>query len=504
MIAGSLVACMLLAGNGASAAGGGPTAGAEDRQASDFKQLLDRKVPEWQDTYGVPGVAIGIIDDGEIAYTLNYGYADSKNKQALDETTRFQAGSISKSLTAWGILQLSAKGLVSLDEPVQTYLSRFKLPDSGFDLNGVTLRRLLSHTAGLPAHKGYLGTSPGSPLTTLEASLSGEGWSNEPLQVTAEPGTAAAYSGAGYTLLQLVIEEVTDTSFADYMDNEVLQPLGMGLSTFHQDPQAPGMSKAYGYFGQELPLFQFTEQAAAGLTTTATDLMKLMLASMDSKQDTFKGKGVIPPALVEKMQQPVLAENGLGVFARGLSDGRTLIYHPGDNRGWHALYAFIQGSRDGMVVLTNSENGIDLRQDLYHAWIEYQTSEMPESTQALLAGRHTNALLAWGIGGLLAVYVLFFAFRVARGRRVFITAQTRRRYALLGFRLVLLTVIGMALFCASYLWSVLGLQSGLKYSVLLLFAWIAVLLVTGFFPRAAKPRRGEPAAEDAGSGVNSL
>lgn len=146
-----------------------------DRNIENFKEKMDKQVPKWQRNYNVPGVAIGIVHEGRIAYTLNYGYVDKKTKKALSDDTVFQAGSISKSLTAWGVLHLVDEGRLSLDDPVEKYLTKWKLSNSEFHNNEVTIRRLLSHTAGLSAHKGYLGVAPGKHLDSIEESLSGKG-----------------------------------------------------------------------------------------------------------------------------------------------------------------------------------------------------------------------------------------------------------------------------------------------------------------------------------------
>ncbi|MEC0169307.1 serine hydrolase [Paenibacillus graminis] len=451
--------------------------------AEDFKQYLDHKVPQWQETYGVPGVAVGVIHNGKVAYTLNYGVADTKSHQPVNENTLFQAGSISKSLTAWGILHLVDQGLLSLDDPAAKYLTRWKLPDSGFDPSQVTLRRLLSHTAGLPAHKGYLGTAPGKKLPALEESLSGAGWFNDPVRLTTAPGTQEVYSGAGYTLLQLVIEEVTGQPFEQYMDQQVLKPLGMNSSTFAATTGSPFKSTGYGYFGQALPDYQFTEKAAAGLSTTSADLMTLIINSMNGRNGQLPVNPVAAKPLIQEMQTPVLTDNGLGIFARTLPDGQVMLYHPGDNRGFHSFYGFVPESGDGLAVLTNSENGIDLRQDIYNAWVRSLTGSVPDGYDALAAGRQTNAYITLGLAAALGLYLVIFAIRLRKRRRVFITKHSPQPFIRLGIRVVLLTATGTCLFLASYSWSILGLQSGLKNIVLVVFAWHLILLAAGFFPK---------------------
>ncbi|WP_019911716.1 serine hydrolase domain-containing protein [Paenibacillus sp. HW567] len=484
--------------NSVSAETGSPASAEMSSAGSieEFKLLLDRKVPEWQKTYDVPGVAVGLVHNGQVAYSLNYGVADTKSGEPVSNDTLFQAGSISKSLTAWGILHLAEEGRLSPDDSVTEYITRWKLPGSEFDEKGVTLRRLLSHTAGLPAHQGYLGSAPGEPLPTLEESLSGDGGSN-PVKLATAPGTEAVYSGAGYTLLQLVIEEVTGLPFEQYMDQQVLKPLGMNASTFGDTAANPLMSQGYGYFGQPLPDYQFTEKAAAGLSTTSADLMKLIMASMGEKNEPPAGSGVISEPLIHEMQTPVLADNGLGIFTRTLSSGQVMLYHPGDNRGFHSFYGFVPKTGDGLVILTNSENGIDLRQDIYHAWVQSLTGSVPDGYDALNAARKTNAYIAYAVAALLGIYVLVLVLRLLKGRRVFITKHNRQPFLWLGLRVILLTATGTLLFLASYSWSILGLSAGLKNTVLWVFAWHIALFIAGFFPKLKTPRKRAADASDA-------
>ncbi|WP_334073728.1 MULTISPECIES: serine hydrolase domain-containing protein [Paenibacillus] len=453
---------------------------------SEFKRYLDEQVPLLQKKYGVPGVSIGVLEHGNTAYALQYGFADKTAGRKLDEKSRFQAGSISKSVTAWGILKLAEEGKLSLDDPVSKHLGNRTIPGAKVVSEEVTLRRLLSHTAGLAPHPGYMGVEPGRKLPAPEQSLAGAGLFNDPVKFALAPGKEAAYSGAGYTILQMVIEEVSGQPFEDYMKNRVLHPLGMDSSSFGQEEEdRPFLTKAYGYFGQELPAFRFAERAAAGLTTTAEDLMKLMQASLDTSKSggTPLGHDVVSPGLVREMQKPVLGENGLGIFSRSLPDGTTLLYHPGDNRGWHAFYGFIPESQNGLVILTNSENGIDLRQDLYHAWIRFETGALPEGATALA---QTSSLHQWGAYGLtaaLAVYLLLAAWRIRSGRRLFVFNHPKPPFVRLTIRLIVILVPGTLLYLGAYRWSVIGLQSGLKFIVLAVSAWLAGLLIFGFFPK---------------------
>ncbi|MEQ1491323.1 MAG: serine hydrolase, partial [Terricaulis sp.] len=156
--------------------------------------------------------------------------------EPVDRDTLFQVASLSKWVTAWGVMTLVDEGRIDLDAPISTYLTRWHLPDGAFDETQVTARRLLSHTAGLTDGLGYGGFTPGQTVQGLEDSLTHASDASPDadgrVRVGAEPGENFLYSGGGYALLQLVIEEVSGEPFNDYMQRAVLSPLGMTRSTF--------------------------------------------------------------------------------------------------------------------------------------------------------------------------------------------------------------------------------------------------------------------------------
>ena len=127
---------------------GGKPAETADSLAS-FSKHLDEQVPRWMDHYGVPGVSMALVIDGELAWTGAYGFADLGHGQKMTVDAVCRAESISKSVTAWGVMRLVEQGLVDLDVPVQEYLGGWQLPETDYDEREVTVRRLLSASAGM-------------------------------------------------------------------------------------------------------------------------------------------------------------------------------------------------------------------------------------------------------------------------------------------------------------------------------------------------------------------
>ena len=152
-----------------------------------------------------PGLAVALVHQGQVVWAAGYGMADPETGQPVTASTRFQAASLSKPVTAWGVLRLVESGRIGLDEPVLGRLRRWRLSPSPLDADGITVRRLLSHTAGLSVH-GYVGLTSDRPLPSIAASLSGETGDSFPVEMLEAPGRRWLYSGGGYSLLQLLVE----------------------------------------------------------------------------------------------------------------------------------------------------------------------------------------------------------------------------------------------------------------------------------------------------------
>ncbi|WP_298504421.1 serine hydrolase domain-containing protein [uncultured Maribacter sp.] len=180
----------------------------------------------------VGSMAIGVFKDGKITKESFHS-----NGKTVDRNTVFQVASLSKFVSTIGVMRLVQEGKLDLDAPVSRYLTRWKLPESDFDNNEVTIRRLLSHTAGLTDGLGYAGFENNQGVQSLETSLTKakdvDPGSNGRTVVGTEPGTEWIYSGGGSTLLQLIVEEVTGQTFDAYMKTEIFEPLQM-ISSFYE------------------------------------------------------------------------------------------------------------------------------------------------------------------------------------------------------------------------------------------------------------------------------
>jgi CubicO group peptidase (beta-lactamase class C family) len=306
----------------------------------------------------VPGVSIAVIHEGKIEWARGFGVA-SVGGPAVTPNTLFQAASISKAVTGMAVLHLMESGKLDLDVDVNHYLKTWKVPENSFTQNTkVTLRELLTHTAGMTIH-GFPGYASGSQLPTLVQVLNGEKPANtSAILVDTMPGTNWRYSGGGFVVTQLLLEDVTGQAFPTLMHDIVLGPIGMTLSTYEQPLPRNRIGEAampYRQNGQAVPggPHVYPEMAPAGLWTTSSDLARYAIEVQ--KALAGRSSGVISPATTREMLKPGKNHWGLGVGTGG-GAAHPFFTHDGANEGFQCnLVAYNSG--DGAVIMTNSDSG---------------------------------------------------------------------------------------------------------------------------------------------------
>jgi CubicO group peptidase (beta-lactamase class C family) len=311
--------------------------------------------------YNVPGVSVAVIDHYKIAWAKGYGVIGTGSTTPVGTGTLFQAGSISKPVAATAALALVQQGKLSLDEDVNQKLKTWKVPENEFTKDQkVTLRRLMSHTAGLTVH-GFPGYDVDAPLPTVVQVLNGEKPANtDPIRVDIVPGTKDRYSGGGVTIEQLLMTDVTGKSFPALLRETVLDKIGMSASSYDQPlPAARAALTANGTYGDGKPVHGrwhiYPEMAAAGLWTTPTDLAKFAIEIAQSKNG--KSNKVLSQRTVEEMLTPVLPHGpGLGFFVEEQNPG--VFGHNGADEGFQALLTMNWQTGNGVAIMADSDNGI--------------------------------------------------------------------------------------------------------------------------------------------------
>jgi CubicO group peptidase (beta-lactamase class C family) len=328
----------------------------------------------------VPGVSLAYIHDGKIAWARGVGVA-KLGGPAVTPQTLFQAGSISKPVATMAVLRLVQSGKLDLDADVNRYLKSWKVPESSFtQTQKVTLRRLLTHTAGITVH-GFPGYAADAAVPALVQVLSGERPANSPpILVDTIPGTAWRYSGGGFVITQQLLHDVTDKPFSDLMQDTVLRPVGMIHSTYQQPlPQSQLADAATPYERNGIPVaggaHTYPEASAAGLWTTPSDLAQYAI----EVQNALAGKS--RTILSQSMARQMVKDGGLGHWGLGLEVGggpdHPYFTHGGSDAGFQSeLVAFDQG--DGLVIMTNGDGGSQLATEIQRAvaeeynWPEFQ------------------------------------------------------------------------------------------------------------------------------------
>jgi CubicO group peptidase (beta-lactamase class C family) len=321
--------------------------------------------------HNVPGVAVAIIEGGEIVFSAGFGVLQTGGTEPVNADTLFSAGSVSKIATAALALRLSADGQLDLDRPVAEVLTSWSLPDAGeFSGTALTPRMILSHTSGLNLH-GFGDFQPGAPLPTVIETLNGEPpATHDPLTYLFEPASGYKYSGGAYTLAQLLISDVTGQDFTLAAETHVFAPLGLTRSSFENPlPESVGnIAKAHNRDGAAVALPRgyeaMPEMAASGLWTSANDLGGLVAALIESYRSV---DGFLPQPVAQDMMSRVSpSQHGLG--PRLEQDGDAYYFHhAGSNNSYQTWIEGHLTSGNGLVVLTNGAGGNGLHQEIRNA-----------------------------------------------------------------------------------------------------------------------------------------
>ncbi len=325
-----------------------------------------------------PGISLGLIDGCQIDWAKGYGKRCHQGGELVQTSTPFQAGSISKPVFALAIMTLVQDGRLDLDADVNGYLTSWRVPSTVGWQPKVTLRQLLSHTAGTTVH-GFPGYPASGPWPTVLQILNGETPANtRPVVVDGLPGTQFRYSGGGTTIAQQVLVDVLERPFPRIMEDLVLGPLGMADSTYEQPlppPIAARAAIAHPWNGVPTPggWHVYPEMAAAGLWTTARDLALLGHDFLSTLQGRRSQLG-LKQETAEAMLRPQLPEQtsgqdsfmGLGWQCAGEGDSFR-FGHDGADHGFLARLRLVPAGGQGAIAMINSIQGWPLLDELFGA-----------------------------------------------------------------------------------------------------------------------------------------
>jgi len=443
----------------------------------EFKAHMDERIPALMKLYEIPGCSIALVKDREVVWTEAYGYADVESGRALTVDTPMSVQSITKSVTAWGIMRLAEKGLIDLDAPIAQYLKSWKIPNSGYPTEKITTRQLLSHTAGMPLGDFDNIYAPGEVMPSNRDVMTREA---VPIY---EAGAGFSYSNVGYNILEILIEDVTGQSFSEYLHSEIFLPLGMESATFEIDTAAsPYPPTGYNLSGKPVPVYLYPSKASGGLFATADDIARFAAAGL-------KENPVLNSESVEQMFQPesykigiyglIFEAYGLGHFIEKLPNGSISVSHGGQGNGIMTHFQSVPETGDAVVILTNSQRSWPLIAYVLSDWAQWR------AFPSVGMGK-----IIWGHYGLCAVIGMLISAGLLMMLRLIVGFHRQKRAAFRVLRAgTAVILLGVLIWCISqeYLFvtsvfPVLSMWLGgsvLEFSI--------ALLLSALFP--ASPRK---------------
>ncbi|HHT27376.1 MAG TPA: beta-lactamase family protein [Firmicutes bacterium] len=425
----------------------------------EFTAHLDRRITSLMRLYNIPGCSMALVEDYQLVWLKAYGYADVEQKRPLTVDTPMSVQSISKAVTAWGVMHLVDHGELDLDAPIVEYLKTWQFPQSAFPTEKITSRQLLSHSAGLPLGDVFAIYAPEEQRPTLREMLTREA------VLMAEPGQRFSYSNTGFNLLELLIEDITGEAFAAYMERVVLKPLGMENASFTWradfDPAVP---VGYNLKHQPVPVYVYAAKASGGLFATAKDIATFAIGEMAGEDAQ-----VLSAAGMRAMYEDhssnlgiyglVFDFYGLGHYVEVLDHDTFAISHGGQGNGIMTHYHAVPNTGDAIVILTNSQRSWPFIAAVLSDWAHWRGFP-PLGMGRILWGK----IALWLLAAIICWVSLLLLLQAGRASRA---ANHLRRSVHLPLRQWIKVVIAVLIFCG------LGWCISQKY-----------LFLTAVFPRA--------------------
>lgn len=323
--------------------------------------------------HNIPAVSVAIILNNEITWAKSWGIKDVSTDEPVNTETLFQAASVSKPLSAIAAMRLVEEGLLSLDDPINNYLKRWKIPENDFTkITPVTLRMILTHTAGLSI-TGFPGYKHNQELPSITNILNGVSPANtNAVIVDQEPDTEWRYSGGGYTIAQLAMEDVTGLSYPEIMKKYVLDPFGMENSTYEINLTNNVIKKiAYAHdsngdvFGsnKDGKYHLYPEMAAASLWTNPTDLAKAAIHTNYIYAQS--SNSILNKTSSKELFKIHKGDWGIGYDINHYNNGAISFSHTGSNEGYKANFIAYTDGR-GIFMMTNGDNGTRIMNEIFY------------------------------------------------------------------------------------------------------------------------------------------
>ncbi len=312
------------------------------------REQIERLVEEGTD----PSLAVAVARDGKVIWEEGFGLADRAQNIAATENTVYNLGSVSKPLTATGLMVLVEQGLIDLDRPVNDYLGDSAIHACVGDASEATVRKLSDHTAGLPGHFQIFYEDQLLRPLPLEATILRYG------NLVSPSGEKWQFSNLGYGVLGAVISEVSGKSYVDFMEEEVFVPLGMANTSLGFDATL-GEQQAIQYTpnGRTLPRWTYDTPAALAISSSAHDLLRFAMFHL--KNDLPDQEAILSDAAIDEMHRPTaaLSTGGYGIgWSVTEKNGLTQLSHGSVTAGASAQLVLVPAENLAVAVLSNTSS----------------------------------------------------------------------------------------------------------------------------------------------------
>jgi CubicO group peptidase (beta-lactamase class C family) len=407
------------------------------------KEAIDEFITNYIKHNGLPGASIVIVKDGKVIYEKGYGH-DSEGKP-LTEKSLMRIGSVSKSFTAFSVLQLVDEGKINLDDPVVKYLPELTMDDTR--LQKVTIRHLLSHTSGIP------NPTIVPPATTLKAGVNRlQDW-----KLNWQPGDKYSYSNSNYWILARLVEVISGMEFPKYLKQKIFSPLGMDdtLSAINSGDPVKGLSKGYTTaYGTALPWWELEQMFAGsgGVISTAADMGK-WLSMHTNEGENMNGERLLSKSLLEESYspQPGSPRYGLGWSLSSPNVKPARISHSGALSTIQAQQDIVPSSGYAVAVMLNSfTTTLEHSYEISSGIIQLTEGQIPDAKAPI------PKIIDLSLGFITIIYLFLGIKGILRSKE---WSNRRKQYAAWRYYLRLMPQVIPALFIGWLFFIVPNLQN---------------------------------------------
>jgi len=405
----------------------------------DIKSTIDNYVENFLEEQRIPGASIAIVHNNDIFYSNSWGVTGESVEKVTTDTP-FVIGSISKSLTGLAIVKLIEEGTIQLDDPVQKYIPWFTLKDKQA-ASQITIKHLLTHTSGISTYSGLsISDLESKDLDAIKENV--ESLSN--VKLTAAPGEKHQYSNANYSILGALIEEVTNQTYSDYMEEHVFSPLGMKNtaaieSMAYEKGYLPGYQSWFGLPRKSSVTYDNGGAPYGYITASATDLVQFIRLLSQHDSNNFLSKNAMDLYVSPLVQTSKNRYYGFGVRVSNPNSKEEMIWHSGSTPDARSEVFFIPETGWGGVILTNKSHILEEEGLLY---LKQGIINILNGEEPVEIPKYKPTIQLITIALLCLLFAMFIYLLIKAKSKI---SKKRRKWRILGILLLVLAIISVPL-----------------------------------------------------------